>query len=130
MSINRNLNSVPYNDTEICEIFQKIQQENSFIELPLFSETINIHDLTLYIKSELKSIEQNVTDSILQMLSKCIYQQLDKQTQIFYLLRLIFHESYFSYLSQRKKKLDLTELNMEETINAYIGKQLEYRYKK
>ncbi len=64
-----------------------------------------------------------MTDSVLQALSTCIYQQLDKQSQIFFLLRLVLNESYFSYLSQRKKKLDLTELHMEEILNAYIGKR-------
>ena len=84
---------------------------------------INIRDLSLYIKSELYSIKRNVTESVLQALSMSIYQQVDKQSQIFFLLRLVLNESYFSYLSQRKKKLDLTELHMDDILNAYIGKR-------
>jgi hypothetical protein len=104
-------------------MIEQIGKDECIIELPFTSETINIRDLTVYIKSELNSIKRNVTDSVLQALSTCIYQQLDKQSQIFFLLRLVLNESYFSYLSQRKKKLDLTELNMEEILNAYIGKR-------
>jgi len=104
-------------------MLERLEKDECIIELPFSIETINIRDLNLYIKSELSSIKRNVTDSVSQALSKCIYQQLDKQTQIFFLLRLVLNESYFSYLSQRKKKLDLTELNMEEILNAYIGKQ-------
>jgi hypothetical protein len=103
-------------------MIEQIGKDECIIELPFTSEIINIRDLTLYIQSELNSIKRNVTDSVLQALSTCIYQQLDKQSQIFFLLRLVLNESYFSYLSQRKKKLDLTELNMEEILNAYIGK--------
>jgi len=104
-------------------MIEKIGKDECVIELPFTSEIINIRDLTLYIQSELNSIKRNVTDSVLQALSTIIYQQLDKQSQIFFLLRLVLNESYFSYLSQRKKKLDLTELNMEEILNAYIGKR-------
>jgi hypothetical protein len=104
-------------------MIEKIGKDECVIELPFTSEIINIRDLTLYIQSELNSIKRNVTDSVLQALSTIIYQQLDKQSQIFFLLRLVLNESYFSYLSQRKKKLDLTELNMEEILNAYIGKK-------
>jgi hypothetical protein len=104
-------------------MIEQLGKDECIIELPFTSETINIRDLSLYIKSELNSIKRNVTDSVLQALSTCIYQQLDKQTQIFFLLRLVFNESYFSYLSQRKKKLDLTELNMEEILYAYLGKK-------
>jgi hypothetical protein len=81
---------------------------------------IHIHDLTLYIKSEFR----NLTDSILQTISKSIYQQLDKQPQIFYLLRLIFNENY---LSQQKKKFDFIDLNIEEILNTYIGKNSSFR---
>lgn len=105
-------------------MIEQIEKAECVIELPFTNETININELTLYIKSELASIKRNVTDSVSQALSKCIYQQLDKQSQIFFLLRLVLNESYFSYLSQRKKKLDLTELNMEEIFNAYIGKMI------
>jgi hypothetical protein len=107
-------------------MIERLGKDECVIELPFSSETINIRDLTSYIKSELNSIKRNVTDSVLQALSKCIYQQLDKQSQIFLLLRLVLNESYFSYLSQRKKKLDLTDLNMEEILNAYIGKRFFY----
>ena len=93
------------------------------IELPFTSEIINIRDLSFYMKSELNLIRRNVTDSVLQALSTSIYQQLDKQSQLFYLLRLVLNDSYFSYHSQRKKKLDLTDLHMEEILNAYIGQR-------
>lgn len=105
-------------------MFERLEKDECIIELPFSIETINIRDLTSYIKSELNSIKRNVTDSVLQALSKCIYQQLDKQSQILFLLRLVLNESYFSYISQRKKKLDLTELNTEEILNAYIGKKI------
>ncbi len=85
------------------------------IELPFSHETIPIHDLTLYIKSEFR----NLNEPVLQIISKSIHQQLDKQPQIFYLLRLIFNENY---LSQQKKKFDFIDLNIEEILNTYIGK--------
>jgi hypothetical protein len=110
------------------DMIERLKQAECIIELPFTSESINMLYLTSYIKSELNSIKRNVTDSVLQALSKCIYQQLDKQPQIFYLLRLVLNESYFSYISQRKKKLDLTELNMEEILNAYIGKKKDLKF--
>jgi len=64
-------------------------------------------------------MQRNLTDSVLQNLSKCVYQQIDKQSNIFYLLRLVLNENY---LSQQKKNLDLTGLNIEEILNTYIGK--------
>jgi hypothetical protein len=67
----------------------------------------------------LKSIQRNLTDLVLENLSKSIYEQLDKQSQIFYLLRLVLNENY---LSQQKKKLDLIDLNIDEILNTYIGK--------
>ena len=103
-------------------MLERLEKDGCIIELPFSVETINIRDLTLYIKSELSSIQRNVTESVLQALSKCIYQQLDKQSQIFFLLRLVLNESYFSYISQQKKKLDLSELNTEEILAAYLGK--------
>ncbi|CAF4666138.1 unnamed protein product [Rotaria sp. Silwood1] len=120
LSVSRNIHSYPHSDIQIREMIERIEKDECIIESPFTNETINISDLTLYIKSELNLIKRNVTDSVLQALSKCIYQQIDKQPQIFFLLRLVLNESYFSYLSQRKKKLDLTELNMEEIFNAYI----------
>jgi len=123
LSISRNIHSAPHSDIQIREAIDQLGKDDCLIELPFTSEIINIRDLSLYIKSELNSIKRNVTDSVLQALSTCIYQQLDKQSQIFFLLRLVLNESYFSYLSQRKKKLDLTELHMEEILNAYIGKR-------
>lgn len=130
LSVSRSIHSVPHPDLQIREITEQLGKKNCLIELPFTSETINIRDLTLYIKSQLNSIQRNVTDSVLQALSTCIYQQLDKQTQIFFLLRLVLNESYFSYLSQRKKKLDLTELHMEEILNAYIGKSKNFVQRK
>ncbi len=67
----------------------------------------------------MKSIQRNLTDLVLENLSKSIYEQLDKQSQIFYLLRLVLNENY---LSQQKKKLDLIDLNIDEILNTYIGK--------
>ncbi|UJR35756.1 hypothetical protein I4U23_028505 [Adineta vaga] len=120
LSVSRNMHSTPHPDIQIREMLERLEKDECIIELPFSIETINIRDLSLYIKSELNSIKRNVTDSVLQALSKCIYQQLDKQSQIFFLLRLVLNESYFSYISQRKKKLDLSELNTEEILNAYI----------
>ena len=73
----------------------------------------------LYIKSELTSLQRNFSDSTVQNLSKSIHEQLDKQPQIFYILRLILNENY---LSQQKKKLDFNDLNLEDVLNTYIGK--------
>jgi len=67
----------------------------------------------------LKSIQRNLTDLVLENLSKSIYEQLDKQSQIFYLLRLVLNENY---LLQQKKKLDSINLNIDEILNTYIGK--------
>ncbi|CAF2527174.1 unnamed protein product [Rotaria sp. Silwood2] len=120
LSVSRNIHSYPHSDTQIREMIERIEKDECIIELPFTNETINISDLTLYIKSELNLIRRNVTDSVLKALSKCIYQQIDKQPQIFFLLRLVLNESYFGYLSQHKKKLDLTELNMEEIFDTYI----------
>ncbi|CAF3115487.1 unnamed protein product [Rotaria socialis] len=120
ISVTRNVHTNPNSDVKIREIFERLEKTQCMIELPFTNETISINELNLYIKSELNLIKRNVTDSVLQALSKCIYQQIDKQSQIFFLLRLVLNESYFSYLSQRKKKLDLTELNIEEIFNAYI----------
>jgi hypothetical protein len=64
-------------------------------------------------------MQRNLTDLVLQNLSKSVYQQLDKQSNIFYLLRLVLNESY---LLQQKTKLDLTDLNIDEILNIYIGK--------
>ena len=103
-------------------MFDRLEKHDCIIELPFSIETIQMQDLSPYIKSELNSLKRNVTDSVVQALSKCIYQQIDKQSQIFFLLRLVFNESYLSYLSQRKKKLDLTDLNLDQILNAYTGR--------
>ena len=105
-------------------MFERLEKHDCIIELPFTSETIQMPELSLYIKSELSALKRNVIDSVVQALSKCIYQQIDKQSQIFFLLRLIFNESYLSYLSQRKKKLDLTDLNIDQILHAYTGKHL------
>lgn len=123
LSVSRNIHSTPHTDAQIRQTIEQLEKNSSIIELPFTSEMINIRDLSLYIKSELNSIKRNVTESVLQALSMSIYQQVDKQSQIFFLLRLVLNESYFSYLSQRKKKLDLTELHMDDILNAYIGKR-------
>jgi len=102
---------------------EELIKSQSIVELPFTSEMINIRDLTAYIRAELNAIKRNVTDSVLQALSTSVYQQLDKQNQLFFLLRLVLNESYFSYLLQRKKKLDLSDLNIEEILNAYLGKK-------
>ncbi|CAF4583710.1 unnamed protein product, partial [Rotaria sp. Silwood1] len=120
LSVSRSVHLSPSYDIQIRETVERIEKENCLIELPFLSETITNEDLASYIKSELNSIQQNVNDSALQALSKCVYQQLDKQSYIFYLLRLVLHESYFSYLSQQKKQLNLTNLNIDEILNAYI----------
>ncbi|CAF1470789.1 unnamed protein product [Adineta ricciae] len=120
LSVSRNIHAASHPDIQIREMLERLEKDECIIELPFSIETINIRDLTLYIKSELSSIQRNVTESVLQALSKCIYQQLDKQSQIFFLLRLVLNESYFSYISQQKKKLDLSELNTEEILAAYL----------
>jgi hypothetical protein len=123
LSASRNLQSASNLDAQIREAFERLQKNECIIELPLPSESIEMQELSLYIKNELTALKRNVTDSVVQALSKCIYQQIDSQSQIFFLLRLVFNESYLSYLSQRKKKLDLTELNLDQILNAYTGKQ-------
>lgn len=90
--------------------------------MPFLSETIHIQDLTLYIKKELNSIQQTLSDSNLQALAKSIHQQIDKQSQAFYLLRLILNESYFTYLSAHRKQFSIHNLTIDELLNAYIGK--------
>ncbi|CAF0919781.1 unnamed protein product [Rotaria sordida] len=120
LSVSRSVHLSSSYDIQIREMIERIEKENSLIELPFLSESITNQDLTTYIKTELNSIQQNINDSALQALSKCIYQQLDKQSYIYYLLRLILNESYFSCLSQQKKQLNLTNLNIDEILNAYI----------
>ena len=103
-------------------MIDRIEKENCLIELPLTSEYVNLTDLTSYIKSELNAIQRNVPESILQTISKSAYLQLDKQSQIFFLLRLALNETYLSYLSQERRKLDFTNLSLDDVLNAYIGK--------
>ena len=91
LSISRSIHASSPTDVQMRDIFERIEKANCLIELPLSSETINLRDLTLYIKCELNLIQRNVTDSVLQVLSNCVYQQLDKQPQIFYLLRLVLN---------------------------------------
>ena len=84
---------------------------------------INVCDINLYVKSQLNFIKRNITDSVLQTLSTYLYQQLDKQSQIFFLLRLILNENYLNYLIQHEKKLNSIELNIEDIINTYLRKK-------
>ena len=121
LSVSRTIHSAPHQDSQIREMIERLEKNECIIEMPFSNETITMQDLSAYIKSELNSTKRNVTDSVLQALSKCVYQQLDKQSQIFFLLRLVFNESYLSYLSQRKKKLDLTDLNIDQILNVYTG---------
>ena len=123
LSVSRTSISAPHQDPQIRQLIEQLETNQCMVELPFPSEYINLQDLTFYIKSELNLIKRNVNDSVLQALSKSIYQQIDKQSQIFFLLHLVFNESYFSYLSQRKKKLDLTDLNIDQILNAYTGKR-------
>ncbi|CAF4519269.1 unnamed protein product [Rotaria socialis] len=117
LSVSRSVHLSSSYDVQIREIIERIEKENCLIELPFISETINMQDLTLYIKSELNSIQRNINDSAVQVLSKSIYQQIDKQTQIFYILRLILNQSY---LSQQSKQINLTNISIDEILNAYI----------
>jgi hypothetical protein len=110
-----------HQDPHIRELFEQLETNGCIVELPFSNETIRINELSSYIKSELYSLKHNVNDSVVQALAKCIYQQLDRQPHVFFLLRLVLNESYFSYLSQRKKKLDLTDLNVDQILNAYTG---------
>lgn len=121
LSANRTIHSSLQQDPQIQSAIENLERNQCIVELPFSNETINPQDLTVYIKSELNSIKRNVTDSVVQALSKSVYQQIERQPQIFFLLRLVFNESYFSYLSQRKKKLDLTDLNVDQILNAYTG---------
>ena len=123
LSVSRTVHSAPHQDAQIREMLDRLEKNECIIEMPFSNETISMQDLSSYIKSELNSTKRNVTDSVLQALSKCIYQQIDKQSQIFFMLRLVFNESYLSYLSQRKKKLDLTDLNIDQILNIYTGNQ-------
>lgn len=90
------------------------------IELPFSSEMINIRDLKSYIRSEFPIVQRVLPDSIIQNLANSIHQQLDKQSQILYLLRLVLTENY---LSQHRKKFDSFDFNIDEILNAYIGKR-------
>lgn len=122
LSVSRSVHAASSYDAHIRDLLGRIEKENCLIELPFASDVIALSDLTLYIKAQLNTIQQTVGESHLQALARSVYQQLDKQTQIFYLLRLILHESYFSYLAQERRKLDLTNLNLDEILNAYIGR--------
>lgn len=119
--MSRNVRSSSPTDLQISESIERIEKENCLIELPFTSDIINIRDLTSYVKSESNLIHRHLTDSILQNLSKFLYQQLDKQSQIFYILRLILNENY---LFQQRKKLDFTNLNIDDILNTYIGKSI------
>ncbi|UJR10356.1 hypothetical protein I4U23_014561 [Adineta vaga] len=105
LSVSRSIHSSSSSDVQIREMIDRIEKENCLIELPF---------------TKLNSLQQNLTDSILQILSKSIYQQLDKQSQIFYLLRLILNETYLNYLSQERKKFDSINFHLDEILNAYI----------
>lgn len=89
------------------------------IELPFSSEMIHIRDLKSYIRSEFPLVQRIFSDSIIQNLANSIHQQLDKQSQILYLLRLVLNESY---LSQHRKKFDSFDFDIDEILNTYIGK--------
>lgn len=103
-------------------MIDRIEKENCLIELPLTSEFIQLPELTSYIKSELNAIQRSVPESVLQTISKSAYQQLDKQSQIFFLLRLALNETYLNYLSQERRKLDFSNLNLDDILNAYVGR--------
>ncbi|CAF1269382.1 unnamed protein product [Adineta steineri] len=120
LSVGRSIHSSSSYEIPIREMIEKIEKENCLIELPFTSETINLSDLTLFIKSELNLIQRHITDSVIQTLSKSIYQQLDKQSQMFYILRLILNESYLDYLSLEKKKVASIDFNLDNILNNYI----------
>jgi hypothetical protein len=96
-----------------------METENCLIELPFLRENIDLRELMCYIRAELNSAQQSIPESSLTALATAVHQQIDKQSQIFYLLRLVLHETYFS---QRKNDLHLADLNMEDVVNVYIGK--------
>ncbi|CAF0782326.1 unnamed protein product [Adineta ricciae] len=120
LSVSRSVHSTSTCDVQIREMVDRIEKENCLIELPLTSEFIHLTDLTSYIKSELNAIQRNVSESVLQTISKSAYLQLDKQSQIFFLLRLALNETYLNYLSQERRKLDFTNLSLDDVLNAYI----------
>ena len=111
------------NDVHIREMLVPIEKGNGHVELPFTKESIDIRDLTVYIKSELKAVHQHVTDSALHVLSTSVHQQLDTQSQMFYLLRLVFNETYLRRLSREKKTLTLSNLTLEDVFNTYIGRR-------
>ena len=82
---------------------------------------INIRDLKSYIKSEFPSVQRILSDSTIQNLTNAVHQQLDKQSQILYLLRLILNENYLSQHPQRKS-FDSFDFNIDDILNSYIGR--------
>ena len=110
------------NEVHIREMLVPIEASNGYVELPFKKESIDIRDLTAYIKSELTTVRQHVPESTLHILSTCVHQQLDTQSQMFYLLRLVFNETYLGRLSHERKTLNLANLTLEDVVNTYIGR--------
>jgi len=79
---------------------------------------ISQRDLINYLKIELTTCQQLISDSIVSNLSKTFHEQIDKQSQIFYLLRLVLHQTYLS----QNKTFNFNDLDLEEILNTYIGK--------
>ena len=119
LSISRNLHAPSSHDLQIRELLDRMETANCLVELPFPSDSIDVRELTSYIRAELNSLQQHVSESSLLTLANTIHQQIDKQCQIFYLLRLVLHETYFSH---RRNDFDLFDLNMEDVVNVYIGK--------
>lgn len=119
LSISRNAHAPSTHDLQIRELLDRMETQNCLIELPFTRESIDPRELTCYIRAELNSLQQPISESSLSALTNAIHQQIDKQSQIFYLLRLVLHETYFS---QRKNDFDLIDLSIEDVVNVYIGK--------
>lgn len=118
LSVSRSIQSTPSFDPQIRDKFDKIEKQNCFIELPLISETILQRDLISYLKIEFNSCQRYISDSMLSNLSKTFHEQIDKQSQIFYLLRLVLYETYLS----QKPTFNFNHLELEDILNTYIGK--------
>lgn len=122
VSIGRNSHgsSSSSSEAQIRQILDRMDKSHCLVELPLSTETIEIREVTSLIKSEMRTLNENV----LLNLSSVIHQQLDNQPFVFYLLRLILNEKY---LFQSKHFDEILRFDFEEIFNFYIGKSKKKR---
>ncbi|CAF1059295.1 unnamed protein product [Didymodactylos carnosus] len=122
LSVNRNLHTAPHSDLNIRTLFKQIEKEDQIIALPLSSSSINIRDISTYVKQELSTIHRNYySDILLQTISKQIHQQIE-QPYIFFMLKLILNETYLKYLEYKKQKLNFDNLSVEDILDSYIDR--------